>query len=302
LSVSLEESVGGGEGRLAVSLANTSVWRGRRMDATGLIWQGSRYYEPRVGRFMSPDVYGHEGSIDLYSYANGDPINGCDPDGRYFTYAYKGIKQRPDILVKTFGSIGISMVPGISTANDFEEFRTGRDIWGEELSWLERGISGVSAGLEMMPWAGGLAAGTLKSPVKIARGINKAARIGEASRKLERVGKHVVKFEDMEVRAVRDLSHLDVETLYKMKKMGRAPNSISGKKISLHHLNQDANGPLVEMPKNYNNIWNSRQHPYVNEANRGLTTQQRADFNNYRIEYWKARAEEELKKREIWYE
>ncbi|MFA7005195.1 MAG: RHS repeat-associated core domain-containing protein [Verrucomicrobiia bacterium] len=65
------------------TLAAATVWRGKRMDPTGYYWQGARYYDPVGGRFLSPDPLGHEASMDLYSYANGDPINGCDPDGRF---------------------------------------------------------------------------------------------------------------------------------------------------------------------------------------------------------------------------
>ena len=36
----------------------------------------------RVGFFISPDPLGHEASMDLYSYANGDPVNFVDPTGR----------------------------------------------------------------------------------------------------------------------------------------------------------------------------------------------------------------------------
>jgi uncharacterized protein RhaS with RHS repeats len=49
----------------------------------GLINMGARYYDPTVGRFISADPYGHGGSMDLYSYANGNPVFYCDPDGRY---------------------------------------------------------------------------------------------------------------------------------------------------------------------------------------------------------------------------
>lgn len=53
------------------------------MDQTGYYWQGARYYDPVAGRFLSPDPLGHDASMDLYSYADGDPINECDPDGRF---------------------------------------------------------------------------------------------------------------------------------------------------------------------------------------------------------------------------
>ena len=62
-------------------LAATS-WRGYSPDPTGLIHMGKRYYNPTAGRFISPDPLGHSASMDLYSFANGDPINFVDPWGR----------------------------------------------------------------------------------------------------------------------------------------------------------------------------------------------------------------------------
>jgi RHS repeat-associated protein len=49
---------------------------------TGLHYNLARYYEPRSGTFLSPDPAGLDaGSLDLYAYANGDPLNFFDPDG-----------------------------------------------------------------------------------------------------------------------------------------------------------------------------------------------------------------------------
>lgn len=35
------------------------------------------------GNFLSPDPFGHSSSMSLYDYANGDPVNRFDPDGRF---------------------------------------------------------------------------------------------------------------------------------------------------------------------------------------------------------------------------
>ncbi len=63
-------------------LAESSAWRTRRLDPTGFYWLGARYYETHSGRFLSPDPYGHSSDMSLYAFANGDPVNRFDPDGR----------------------------------------------------------------------------------------------------------------------------------------------------------------------------------------------------------------------------
>ena len=65
-------------------VAEATAWRSRRIDPTGFYNLGARYYEPTSGRFLSPDPMGHAASMSLYDFANGDPVNGFDPDGRIF--------------------------------------------------------------------------------------------------------------------------------------------------------------------------------------------------------------------------
>ena len=84
------------------TLAEVSLWRGQRIDPTGLYWRGTRYYDARAGRFLSPDPLGHAASWDLYSFANGDPITYDDPDGRISarqtsTTATSQINQQPSL-------------------------------------------------------------------------------------------------------------------------------------------------------------------------------------------------------------
>jgi RHS repeat-associated protein len=62
-------------------LADTLVWRSRGIDPGGFYCLGARYYDPVAGHFLSPDPLGHAGSMDLYSFCGGDPLNRFDPDG-----------------------------------------------------------------------------------------------------------------------------------------------------------------------------------------------------------------------------
>lgn len=67
---------------LSVPLAETDVWRSRRIDPSGFYWLGARYLDSLSGRFLSPDPLGHSASMDLYSAFQNDGINYFDSDGR----------------------------------------------------------------------------------------------------------------------------------------------------------------------------------------------------------------------------
>jgi RHS repeat-associated protein len=64
------------------SVAESTIWRGKRIDPSGFYYMGARYYDPNAGRFISPDPLGHAASIDLYAAFGGDAVNYFDPDGR----------------------------------------------------------------------------------------------------------------------------------------------------------------------------------------------------------------------------
>jgi RHS repeat-associated protein len=50
-------------------------------DATGLSYRRNRYYDPGSGQFTQADPIGIAGGLNLYGYANGDPVNFSDPFG-----------------------------------------------------------------------------------------------------------------------------------------------------------------------------------------------------------------------------
>jgi RHS repeat-associated protein len=47
----------------------------------GLQYLEQRYYDPAVGRFISPDPIGFAGGLNLYGYGAGDPVGAVDPSG-----------------------------------------------------------------------------------------------------------------------------------------------------------------------------------------------------------------------------
>lgn len=73
----------GGDTR--IDPATPTGWYGSLLDGktdpTGVQYMRNRYYDPASGRFTQPDPIGLAGGLNLYGYANGDPINLSDPFG-----------------------------------------------------------------------------------------------------------------------------------------------------------------------------------------------------------------------------
>ena len=52
---------------------------------------GARYYDSTSRRFLSPDPVSYPTCLDLYTYANGNPINFTDPNGRFASAVYQTV-------------------------------------------------------------------------------------------------------------------------------------------------------------------------------------------------------------------
>jgi RHS repeat-associated protein len=60
------------------------TYTGREFDSdTGLFYYRARWYDPKVGRFISEDPIGLAGGINQFAYVGNNPQNGKDPSGLY---------------------------------------------------------------------------------------------------------------------------------------------------------------------------------------------------------------------------
>jgi RHS repeat-associated protein len=67
------------------SVPTDKLFTGQRLDDTGLYYYGARYYDPQIGRFISPDTIVpnpmNPQSFNRYSYCLNNPLRYIDPDG-----------------------------------------------------------------------------------------------------------------------------------------------------------------------------------------------------------------------------
>ena len=69
----------------AGSITQPFTYTGREYDSeTGMYFYRARYYDPKVGRFVTKDPIGFDGGdVNLYNYVGGSPINHTDPYGLF---------------------------------------------------------------------------------------------------------------------------------------------------------------------------------------------------------------------------
>ena len=110
-------------------MAQSSAWRGREVDITGLYNIGLRPFDPVSGRWLTYDSIWNSGDPDGYTFcAGGDPVNYFDPDGRfgkqYAQFQYNG------------GGAGVAL-------RDLSEYLNNVNTTSPTLGWL----SGAAGGL-----------------------------------------------------------------------------------------------------------------------------------------------------------
>jgi len=113
-------------------------WIGEREEETELVYLNARYYDPEIGRFVSPDPFAQIGQgLNRYTYSSNNPVNFLDPSGLF---------QSEDDLT---GDASHSSYKNMGIGIAFDLFTLWRDI--QYILGLGRGISSGGA---MLPTSG----------------------------------------------------------------------------------------------------------------------------------------------------
>jgi RHS repeat-associated protein len=109
-------------------------------EETGLHYNRHRYFDPRSGRYLSPDPLFFRDRTNLYLYAAGNPTLFCDPTGLFL----------PLLIIGGALLIGAALGAGHSIASDLSQ--------GKSPNW---GNAAVAAGKGVLVAAGGLVAAAI---------------------------------------------------------------------------------------------------------------------------------------------
>ncbi len=119
-------------------------------EETGLCYVLARYYNPQLGRFLIPDPQGFAGgSLNLYTYCDGDPVNKIDPTGEFAFLAIVGI-------------IAVGAVIGAAIGAGMEAWKQHKEHPDKPLDW---GAIGKEAGKGAIVGAVGTGVGLLLAPL-----------------------------------------------------------------------------------------------------------------------------------------
>jgi len=131
---------------------NSYAYTGREFDKeTGLYYYRNRYYDSKIGRFITTDPIGYAGGINLYAYVGNNPVNWIDSYG-----------LRKEFRIRTIAGAG----GGVILGGEFTTFEIEYVATGQRQFYSFAGAGaafggkvGVGGGVINIDWVTGPSAG-----------------------------------------------------------------------------------------------------------------------------------------------
>jgi RHS repeat-associated protein len=120
-------------------------YTGKELDSeTGLYYYGARYYDPKIGRFISVDPV--KDYTNPYSYVRNNPLNATDPSGMRTSLRMKLTrggdffgrpKDRSELAWEEFDEWQYRAENGLDDPLDDWDYGSGQQGWRDVLDWRE---------------------------------------------------------------------------------------------------------------------------------------------------------------------
>ena len=168
---SRETECSAGVCRPVESQADEKVWYTGKFEepGVGLVYLGARWYDPELGRFLSPDPAGYDPgvyeSFNRYAYGNNNPYKYTDPDGRNAVLALGGIAYETGQWLQGNGFDGRSVLGALADGYN-----------GEGGGFLR------AAGEDVLTFGSGLVVGAAAKLYRVAKGADALVDVGRVTK------------------------------------------------------------------------------------------------------------------------
>ena len=112
------------------TVTTAQKFTGQRLDSTGLYYYGARYYDPSIGRFISPDTITQDPMnpqcFNRYSYTFNNPLKYTDPSGHL-------VNDSDDPTISAAWSLFCDTAPDIAKIMEEDKNITFSFKWGDNM-------------------------------------------------------------------------------------------------------------------------------------------------------------------------